>query len=136
MKKLAYLPALLLFIICMVSCEKEEPEFKIVSGTYTGYFFRIGPSVDYLPSEVTLEFNGNKFEGSSSIEKYPAICRGTFEISGNEIEFSNACPWTAEFDWTYILGGKFEIFVEGTHLTLTRRYSNDLYDSYSLERQD
>lgn len=127
---------LLLPLASAFSCSTDELEPEVLSGTYTGRFSRISPIVEYIPSTVTLTFTGNKFSGSSSDEKYPAICRGTYTVDGSEIEFENGCVWTADFDWTYILDGEFELVVEGDELIITRRYNEELYDVYTLVKEE
>lgn len=117
----------------MFSCEKYEPKnVGPLDGTYTGVFFRANPQANYQTADVTIVFDGNTFEGSSSIVKYPAICRGTYTLTGDEIEFTNLCVWTAEFDWTYILNGKFKITKEGNQLRMTRNYDNATQHTYQL----
>ena len=117
----------------MLSCEKDEPvKIGPLDGTYTGIFFRASPQGNYATADVTLVFKGNTFEGLSSIAKYPAICRGTYTITGDEIEFTNLCVWTAEFDWSYILDGKFTITIEGNEIMMTRDYDDYRRDTYKL----
>ena len=83
---------------------------------------------------MTLILDGNKFEGTSSIVKYPAICRGTFTLGGDEIEFRNGCAWTAEFDWSLILSGKFKFTKEGDEIVITKS-DNGFFDIYRLKRK-
>lgn len=71
----------------------------------------------------------------SSKPKYPAICEGTYSLSGQAIEFVNQCAWTAEFDWTYILSGTFTIQKEGDELLLIRSYGDAVYDTYRIKKQ-
>ena len=127
---------LLLMMVFTISCTQNEPDPVVLSGTYTGSFTRISPNVDYRPSTVSLSFTGNKFSGSSSIEKYPAICKGTYMVGDDKIEFKNGCVWTADFEWTFILDGEFEWSVEGNELTITRRYNENMYDMYRLVKEE
>ena len=127
---------LLWVLMTLLSCEKNEVvSVGSLTGTYKGIFARSSPNVKYLPSDVILTFDGNRFQGSSSIPKYPAICNGTYSITDQDIEFNNLCPWTAEFDWSYILSGKFKISINGDELTMTRSYGVFVHDRYSLRRQ-
>ena len=119
----------------IVSCDDKEIENIELNGTYVGNFNRSSPVGDWKSANVTLKFENNSFVGESDIEKYPAICTGTFEIVGNEINFENECVWTAEFDWTFILSGKFEISTEENELVLTRRYDENTLDQYILTKQ-
>lgn len=127
---------ILLALIALLSCEKDEIiSVGSLTGTYTGSFSRTSPYVKYKPSDVILTFDGNTFQGSSSTTKYPAICNGTYTIASQVIEFNNLCVWTAEFDWSYILSGKFKISIKGDELTMTRTYDDVVHDTYSLRRQ-
>ncbi|WKK73516.2 hypothetical protein QYS49_16285 [Marivirga salinae] len=128
-----------LFVIILIisaSCQLNDLEPVIITdGTYTGFFGRSSPNAKYQASDVTLIFKGNTYQGQSSIQKYPAICRGTFTMKGNKIEFTNECPWTAEFDWTYILTGEFDIYKEGEEIIIQRSYGEETYDTYRMTKQ-
>ena len=69
--------------------------------------------------------------GIGGPKKYPAICNGTYKVTGQEIEFTNDCAWTSEFDWSYILSGKFRFTVDSTQLEMTK-YSNGQTDYYKM----
>ena len=124
----------ILAIVTILSCEDaDKVSVASLNGTYEGIFFRTSPGAAYETSDVTLSFEGNAFEGSSNIAKYPAICHGTFTLTGNEIDFNNLCVWTAEFDWSYILYGKFTITSEGDEIIMTRNYGNGIVDTYKIK---
>ena len=134
MKKILVLLLLLTSII--FSCENETIEQRILLvGAYKGTFSRTSRIADWMSANVTLEFEGNSFSGESDKEKYPAICKGKYKVNGNEINFENQCPWTAEFDWTFILNGKFEIEQTGKELVITRKYDEHTFDQYILTKQ-
>ncbi|HET8860122.1 hypothetical protein [Marivirga sp.] len=121
--------------VLLISCNRNEVQPSMIAdGTYTGEFHRSSPIADYQPARVTLVFKGNKFEGESSIVKYPAICRGTYNGEGTQIEFENLCIWTAEFDWSFILSGKFDISTTGDLITIKRSYGEGIYDTYTLRK--
>lgn len=111
--------------------QKMSSEFE---GTYTGIFFRNQPFTHIETANVELNFDGNEFAGSSDINKYPAICHGSFDLAEGEIEFQNECFWTAEFDWSIILAGKFEAVLRGDSLFLTKRIDANTWDHYHLVR--
>ena len=124
-----------LLVVTMLSCDKDDViKVRSLEGTYEGIFYRTTNGSSDQTSDVTLIFNGNKFEGTSSIGKYPAICHGTYTLSGNKVEFVNLCVWTADFDWSYILSGKFSITKNGNEITLTRQINDDVRDTYKLKR--
>ena len=129
------LAVLLGLMVLIASCEEAETNHAPLNGTYTGTFSRTSPEAKYRSATVTLILKGSNFEGGSSIEKYPAICKGTYQISGHEIEFTNTCPWTAEFEWTYILSGKFNFTTQGDELIISRDYNGLIFDTYKLKRQ-
>jgi hypothetical protein len=78
---------LLIFLIIFCSCNDDSIEFELPSGTYTGTFVRSNPQVRLLTSTVVLTFTEHTFDGSSTIENYPLICKGSYNITGSEIEF-------------------------------------------------
>ncbi len=133
-----------LFFICalffLVSCEKEEEIQKhLFDGTYIGTFQRQIVWTENDTAHITLTFNGNQWSGSSNFEKYPALCRGTYSINGDTIIFENECIWTAEFDWTLILAGKYLLTKTGNTVEFSKDYrsaSSDTYnDKYKLTKE-
>jgi hypothetical protein len=133
MKNLVFIILILLFT---TACDKDESgSLESLNGTYKGFFIRSSPNAKYQPAEVTLIFNDSAFEGTSSISKYPAICKGTYKLSGREIEFNNSCFFTADFDWSLILSGKYEIYQEGERIIIARNTAGGVMDRYTLEKQ-
>jgi hypothetical protein len=134
--KIKELALVILSVFILAACESDDPKAEIrLDGTYSGTFFRTLDEEEFETSTVTLVFTGNAFEGESSIIKYPAICRGTYAIHGLEIEFVNTCAWTAEFDWSYILSGRFTFTRNGNEITLVRNYGGGGFDTYVLMKQ-
>lgn len=126
----------MLCLLC-VACESGDlSETAALEGTFTGVFIRSGPHAKYQPAEVVLTLRGNQFLGSSNIARYPAICQGTFEVGSGKIQFADGCVWTADFDWTLILNGEFELTLNGDELTLRRSYAGAVHDRYALRRQN
>jgi hypothetical protein len=128
-----------LFLI--VGCEKdEETTSEIIVGKYEGTFQRELTWAESETVNVTFTFSSNEWSGSSEFYKYPALCRGSYSIAGNTIIFENICGWTAEFDWSLILSGKYALSVDGERIEFTRDYRNassDTYiDRYVLYRKD
>ena len=104
---------LLIFTVALFGSCNENAEPIILSqeleGTYSGTFQRFsGETADEIALVELNLVNGN-WEGTSSKQKYPALCNGTYKIENQEITFSNACFWTAEFDWTLILSGTYKL---------------------------
>lgn len=115
----------LIFVILSCNNDDEKPQTEI-NGEYVGIFERGGNN-----SNVELTFNNGNWTGESEIVKFPALCNGTYSKSGNVISFENSCPWTAEFDWTLILGGEWNFSLNGNSLILTKTNG----DKYTLTKQ-
>ena len=119
------------------SCEKEEGfDFRLIEGTYVGTFHRSSPTTKWDGSSVALVFENGAFSGSSSSPKYPAICEGTYTITGTHgIDFTETCVWTADFDWSFILSGRYDVNYVGDELIISRSYGDQTYDTYRLKRE-
>ena len=96
---------LIVLAFILFSCEKSESANHMLSGRYMGIFSRTGMDT----SQVSLYFDQNRFEGFSSMANYPAICSGTFSHNDNTVEFVDNCAWPANFDWSLILKGTYNI---------------------------
>ncbi|HYE55132.1 MAG TPA: hypothetical protein VD996_09825 [Chitinophagaceae bacterium] len=123
-------------VIGLASCKKDTTDNITLTGTYTGTFVRYGPAVDGIPASVTITFTGNEFSGTGQLPTYPALCNGTFSINGNKGTFENKCVWTANFDWTLILNGEYDIHIDGDNLYIYRSYNGAYFDSYNLKRKN
>ncbi|MEP5602974.1 MAG: hypothetical protein ABJL44_18325 [Algibacter sp.] len=114
-------------IFISFACNSDDQNSQTeINGEYIGFFVRGGNN-----SNVELTFNNGNWTGESEIVKFPALCNGTYSNSGNVITFENACPWTAEFDWTLILGGEWDYSLNGNSLILTKTNG----DKYTLTKQ-
>lgn len=127
--------AVLFIALVTFSCEKDESkndvsvaEF-IQDGVFKGSFNRTGSDTSY----VELNFSGNHFNGDSDRDKYPAICGGRYEISGSTINFTDTCTWTANFDWTLILNGTYNISKDDNTVRIWRTNGSST-DEYRLSR--
>jgi hypothetical protein len=118
----------LTLLIITVSCNESEEVMNSsnINGNYIGVFERNG-----ISSNVQLNLVNGSFNGQSVIQKFPALCNGTYLISGYTITFDNNCAWTADFDWTLILNGEWNYNMNGNILLLTK--SNG--DKYTLTQQ-
>jgi hypothetical protein len=128
----------LFLVTALISCETDENRFNgsIVPGTYKGIFYRTESAATCsILSEVSLELTSDRFSGAGSVSRFPAICHGTYSLSGTKIKFADECFWTAEFDWSLILSGEYTLFIEGNTLKMTKHYENGLHDVYELELQ-
>lgn len=130
--------AKLLAVMCLllVSCEGGVMgDVVLTEGNYVGVFLRSDPVAKYQPANVSVAIQGDRFEGSSSIRNYPAICEGTFRTDGASVDFKNDCLFTADFDWTLILSGIYRVSQERNTITLVKSYGGGRYDTYTLTRQ-
>lgn len=97
--------------IIFLSCEKSDAGSNELGGRYMGIFSRTGMDT----SQVSIYFDQDRFEGFSSVEHYPAICSGTFTLGDNTVVFNDSCAWPANFDWSLILSGTYNVnFSDGT----------------------
>lgn len=129
------LVAVSVILLALNSCQKDEQEVFALEGEYSGIYFRSSPNARYQAAQVNLVFEAGTFYGSSSISRYPAICRGVFTIDGKTIDFINVCVWTADFDWSYILAGKFTLSVEDDEIVMVRNMGNLTFDTYRLKKK-
>lgn len=137
MKKLLF--AIWIVILSGTGCEKSHDD-KIPDGIYTGTFQRQLAFGGGGIANVVFTFSSNTWSGQSDISKYPALCHGTYTIHNGKITFINECVWTAEFDWSLILGGEYTFNRTGNQLAFIRDdrgASRDTYvDVYNLTKQE
>lgn len=127
---LSILALCLLVLACQKNNDSETPDN--LPGMYSGTFNRTGvPDT----SDVTLSLDQNKFEGESSIPKFPAICGGSFEASQNSITFVDSCAWTADFDWTLILNGTYNLSFRADNEIRIWRTNGTITDEYLLKKR-
>ena len=121
-------------LVLGLGCNKTDSSNNILQGTYKGTFKR---NTSNIISNVSVNFSNNNFSGTSSVSRYPAIGAGNYEILNDSIRFSDASVWTADFNWTYILDGKYKITSKNDSLFMSRTYNGIVFteDSYKLERQ-
>lgn len=124
----------------LISCENEESTNQMIpDGTYTGTFQRefVGALND--TANITLSFVSDQWSGSGDRMKYPALCHGTYSIDGDTIIFVNDCAWTAEFDWSLILAGKYTLKQSGNTIEFTKDYhplsSGTFTDKFQVVKQ-
>lgn len=118
---------IMLVLAIITSCHKDDSNFETnINGNYIGTFERGGNIAN-----VEISFNNGTFNGQGDIEKFPALCNGNYSISGSIITFENACPWTAEFDWSLILSGNWTYSINNNELLLIKENG----DKYTLTEQ-
>ena len=121
--------------LLFAACTDTDTSTRL-QGTYEGVFYRVRDNLKGESSNVTLNFSEDRYSGTSSVVKYPAICEGTFVPSSDEILFRNSCMWTAEFDWTLILDGTFKVTRTADEIILSKEIDAANGDYYVLRKQD
>lgn len=138
MKKYVFI---ILSLFILSSCEKDEPTvIDIEEGLYKGTFQRELVLSDSPIANISIIFSSNEWSGSSDRVKYPALCHGSYSINRDTIIFINECLWTADFDWSLILSGKYVLVKNGNKIEFTRDYRNattvTYVDRFVLSKQD
>jgi len=113
---------------------QDPAPVNLDNGTYVGTFQR-QTLASSLPSGVTLTLSNGNWTGSSYMQKYPALCSGTYTTSGSQVQFEDTCTWSADFDWSLKLDGTYEITQYDDTLVLTRQQGNTTVDIYKLKKQ-
>jgi hypothetical protein len=123
-------------MILLVSCQDDSIVLS-QEGVYEGIFYQTTPQQRNKSSQVTLELSGGKFAGLSSEDKYPAICTGTYTTKSKLIEFSNECVFTADFDWSLVLDGTYEVAIDPDmdSLFLIQEISEDRFNVFHLAKK-
>ncbi|MEL6535971.1 MAG: hypothetical protein AAFQ98_11190 [Bacteroidota bacterium] len=124
--KLKVMSAITFLLVATACNESNLNNLSVPDGEYSGVFERNGTRVN-----VELSFDNGVYSGASETEKFPAICDGEYSVANQQIQFSNECIWTTEFDWTLILDGSWEYTLEGNSLVMTKENG----DSYTLTKQ-
>jgi hypothetical protein len=119
-------------ISALFACKKNDDNNKGITlpeGMYIGTFHRTGMDT----ASISLTLDGNNYAGQSDIDKYPAICHGSYEFYDNTIRFTDSCSWTANFDWTLILDGPYSITRNNNEWRFSRTNGN-VSDEFILRK--
>lgn len=118
----------------LAACRKNSDQNTVpeLSGVYSGTFNRSGVADT---ARVSLELDISTFQGQSDTEKYPAICRGSYTATQNSIVFVDSCAWTADFDWTYILNGTYNLSSQPDNAIRIWRTNGTVTDEYLLKKR-
>jgi hypothetical protein len=130
MKSLAFIfIASLVFIACKKN-DSDDTAGRQLDASYFGTFTRTGMETAF----VNLTFANNTFNGTSDHTKYPAICHGSFDLDEHNIYFVDSCSWTADFDWTLILNGVYNISFPSDQEVRIWRTIGNVTDEYLLRK--
>jgi hypothetical protein len=129
-----------IILIISIACESDRKYLiQIPDGVYVGTFQRQQAFGGGEVAQVTITFTSNTWTGQGNIPKYPALCHGTYTIGKQKINFTNECFWTAEFDASLILGGDYDLSLNGNQLEIIRSFlgpaSDTWADKYILTKQ-
>jgi hypothetical protein len=106
MTRLVRFVAIMAAVATLTACDKSDDPSLNLNGRYMGTFSRTGMDT----ASVSILFTDNTiFSGQSDRINYPAICHGSFDLNDNLIRFNDSCAWTANFDWSLILSGQYNI---------------------------
>jgi hypothetical protein len=120
-------------LVILAACRKESNDNSNgeLLGRYAGTFVRTGMDT----AQVNIFFKDDKtFEGSSDHVNYPALCSGSFDVSGSSIQVNDTCTWTANFDWTLIFDGNYSISYGENNTVRIHRTTGNITDEYRLTR--
>ena len=125
-----------LFILALISfaCKKNSDNVATgeLNGRYRGTFNRSG---DPDTAKISINFRPDMtFEGTGGPAYYPAICGGSFQQNNNTLVVNDTCAWTANFDWTLIFGGDYNISFSSGNSVRIWRTRGFIIDEYLLTR--
>jgi len=123
---------ILLFTCVLFACKKSESaDYNQLYGHYRGTFNRTG--MDTAQVSISFEENG-RFDGTGGALNYPSICGGRYQQMGNSLAVDDTCTWTANFDWTLIFDGNYNISFTGENSVRIWRTNGAVTDEYLLNR--
>jgi hypothetical protein len=121
------------FVLLFSACQKNNntEQSPDLYGRYRGAFTRTGMDT----AQVSIVFNNdNTFEGTSDHLQYPALCGGSFAKNVNSLAVDDTCAWTANFDWTLIFDGNYNITFTSENSVRIWRTNGAITDEYLLTR--
>lgn len=111
MRKIIYLS---LFAFAFAGCEKENSLGQL-DGTYTGTFRTMANNNERV-TDFEVSLNAKRFTTTKG-----GAGRGPFELLGNQkIRFDDELVYTANFDWSTLLGGEYKYEIKGDSLILNK----------------
>jgi hypothetical protein len=123
----------LIVIVCLYACKKTNSGTTAneLYGRYKGSFSRTAMDT----AQVTVNFrDAGRFDGTGGPLNYPSICGGSFQRTGNSLVINDTCTWTANFDWTLIFNGNYNINFTGVNSVRIWRTNGAITDEYLLTR--
>lgn len=133
--------AIALLMVSSIGCKKDKettggPDPITEKTTFKGTFQR-NTTVEGPKVAVSLELGPDHFsnKGGNYPNRYPVIGQGKVETGADHITFADSLAYTADFDWSLILQGRFQVSLEGDSIVFSRDYGNQVKDIYKLKAQ-
>lgn len=104
MKKIIFL-----FLSFFIGCGINDANISLEEGNYSGTYTIIEADGQTSSGNINFLFNDNRYSVVPEKAYLPPSGAGIYEVKGNSINITDTAIHTAEFDWTLILNGKFEI---------------------------
>ncbi|KHJ38853.1 hypothetical protein PBAC_09630 [Pedobacter glucosidilyticus] len=123
---------ILILFIGFAACEKSS-RVELLEKDYKGVFYIQNSSYSYEPSPFVLQVKNGKYTFVPGLNSPMRGGSGSFTVEGNQAIFRDENFWTADFDWSFIFNGTFEITNQDKYLILTRLNGNSSY-IYKLEK--
>jgi hypothetical protein len=128
------LSMVLICSLVLVACNKNNDSTGTheLTGRFRGTFNR---STSPDTAQVSFNFKPDMtYEGTGGPSYYPSICSGTFQRSNNTLVINDSCAWTANFDWTLIFDGTYNINFTSENKVRIWRTTGAFTDEYLLNR--
>ena len=125
---------LFLFILVLSACKKSDDTSGShdLNGRFRGTFHR---STSPDTAQVTFNFKPDMtFDGTGGPSYYPSICGGTFQRTNDVLAVNDTCAWTANFDWTLIFDGSYNILFTSENSVRIWKTNGAVTDEYLLNR--
>ncbi len=113
----------LLFAACNITGPSSNVSIQpgIYEGIFSITYFAGTDSSSNVKSQTTFTFNDTGwYTCRGNLTYTPPAGGGEYKLVNGLLQLKDLVPHTAEFDWSLILGGYFDITQSGTTLTLTQ----------------
>lgn len=94
---------LLGILLLAAGCDTARPKVETLHGTYVGYFHRSGRDT----SQVSLEFQEDKFGGTTDHKHASTLCQGSFQQTATTITFTDSCASVNALNQPHVLNGDY-----------------------------
>jgi len=122
---------ILALLFTLSSCKSDHTDsFQISDNLYFGTFQRAPVWSTGDIAQISITFSSGTWTGISNKTHYPALCHGTYKIVNQKIIFTNDCVWTADFDWSFILSGEYDLKIVGHQIEFSKDYRGSSTDTY------